>query len=76
MTSDWGSGSCTDVGVTNPESHALLGWQVSLALTGSLTSLWDAVGAQQGTLLRVGGASWNARLAPGASTAFGFCSST
>ena len=72
--SDWGSGYCRDVRVVNGTAHAVT-WTVPLPVEGMVSSLWSARaanGATTGTL-QVSGESWNATLAAGAGTTFGYC---
>jgi len=72
IRSDWGSGYCADVQVSNPLPSSLL-WQVSLTASDTITTLWDAVYSQQGNVVVIRGVAWNRILAPRQSTAFGFC---
>lgn len=73
LQSDWGTGYCADVAVTNGGSQPA-DWQVAVAVDGSVTQTWNAtvVASPPGQLI-AGGVAWNDVLAPGASTAFGFC---
>jgi endoglucanase len=72
VRSDWGSGYCADVQVSNPSASSLV-WQVSLTVNDTINTLWDAVYTQQGHQAIIMGASWNKILAPRQSTVFGFC---
>jgi Glycosyl hydrolases family 18/Cellulose binding domain len=72
VRSDWGSGYCADVQVSNPQTFPLL-WQVFLPVSDPITTLWDAVYSRQGQQAIVTGAAWNRILPPGQSTVFGFC---
>jgi hypothetical protein len=72
VRSDWGSGYCADVRVSNPQPSSLL-WQVSLTVGDTITTLWDAVYTQQGHQAIIRGTAWNRVLAPGQSIVFGFC---
>jgi hypothetical protein len=72
VRSDWGSGYCADVQVSNPQTFPL-SWQVSLTVGDSITTLWDAVYTRQGRQAIITGAAWNRVLPPGQSTVFGFC---
>lgn len=72
VRSDWGSGYCADVQVSNPHPFALA-WQVSLPINDTIHTLWDAVYTQQGQEAIISGATWNKLLAPGQATVFGFC---
>ena len=71
--SDWGSGYCADVFVTNGTAQAI-DWTVTVAVDGAVTQTWNAtvVSAASGQLT-AGGAAWNDILAAGATTSFGFC---
>jgi len=72
VRSDWGSGYCADVQVSNPHPFSLV-WQVSLPIHDTIHTLWDAVYTQQGHEAVISGATWNKLLAPGQATVFGFC---
>jgi hypothetical protein len=72
VDSDWKSGYCAHVDVRNTGGTAQI-WQVSLAIEGQVTSLWNGVYSQAGTLLTVKGAAWNKSVPAGGSTQFGFC---
>ena len=72
VRSDWGSGYCADVQVSNPHTSSLV-WQVSLTINDTITTLWDAVYTQQSHQAIIRGTSWNRILAPRQSTVFGFC---
>ncbi len=72
--SDWTQGYCADVAVANTGSTATTTWQAVINLNQStVTSFWSASSAQSGMVLTATPLSWNAALAPGASTTFGFC---
>ena len=72
VTSDWGSGYCANIDITNngPES---LEWSVTVPMEGNVTSLWNATWAQEGELLTVEGLNWNRTLAPGGTVQVGYC---
>jgi cellulase/cellobiase CelA1 len=72
VRSDCGRGYCADVQVSNPHTRSLL-WQVSLAISDSITTLWDAVYTRQDLQVIITGAAWNRLLTPGQLTVFGFC---
>ncbi len=69
---DWGSGYCTNVNVSNPNTTPL-NWTVSLSIAGKVSTLWNATWSQSGATLTASGVDWNRTLAPGATTQFGFC---
>lgn len=71
--SDWSSGYCAGVAVTNGGSQPA-DWQVTVAVDGTVTQTWNAtVVASPPGQLTAGGVAWNDVLAAGASTSFGFC---
>jgi cellulase/cellobiase CelA1 len=72
VRSDWGSGYCADVQVSNRHAFSLV-WQVSLIVNDTINALWDGVYTQQGPQTIVRGTTWNRLLRPGQSTVFGFC---
>jgi len=69
---DWGSGYCTNVNVTNPNTTPL-NWTVNLTIAGTVSTTWNTTWSQSGTTLTAAGVDWNKTLAAGASTQFGFC---
>ncbi|WP_437690835.1 cellulose binding domain-containing protein [Sorangium sp. So ce176] len=75
LTSNWNTGYCADVAVHNGGTTAISTWSVSLAmnqstLTSSHSGSFQATSAGQYQITPL---SWNANLAPGATTSFGFC---
>ncbi len=72
ITSDWGSGYCAAVKVTNGTSDTV-NWAVTLPIEGTVSGLWDADWTQTNNQLSVSGLSWNDTITPGASIEFGFC---
>jgi hypothetical protein len=74
LSSDWTSGYCANVTVGNAGTSATTGWQVVINLNQStLASLWSASDTVSGSQLTVTPLSYNATIAPGSSTTFGFC---
>src|SRR5580692_6809248 len=72
--SDWTQGYCANVAISNTGSAATTSWQAVINLNQStITSFWSATSAQSGTTLTATPLAWNAALAPGDSTTFGFC---
>lgn len=74
--SDWGSGYCAQVNVSNTGSVATSTWNVVLDVrTASITNVWNATDTVVGpaNVHRFTALAWNAALAPGAQTSFGFC---
>jgi len=76
-TQDWGTGFAGSYTITNTMSVPLNTWTVSFTLpaTEKVTSLWDGNMTTSGNTVTVTNLSWNAPLAPGATTSFGFNSS-
>lgn len=72
VTSDWTSGYCSNVVVTNTGS-ASGDWQVTMQVQGTIQDLWNGIWSQAGGELQVSGVSWNQTLSPGATAEFGFC---
>ncbi|WP_317618939.1 glycoside hydrolase family 9 protein [Cellulomonas palmilytica] len=69
----WNTGFTASVKITNSGTSALT-WALAFDLTAGqkLSSGWSADWAQSGTTVTAKGFSWNATLAPGASTEIGF----
>ncbi|MDD2761019.1 MAG: cellulose binding domain-containing protein [Methylomonas sp.] len=74
VDSDWGSGYCATVAVSNQGASSQQ-WAVDLNIEGRVDNMWNGVYSQSGSSLQVQGEAWNAALAGGASTSFGFCAS-
>jgi hypothetical protein len=74
----WSTGYQAAVTITNLTGSQLTGWQVSWRLPGGqrVTSLWNGTFSQQGSVLVVRNASWNAVLAGNTSTSFGLVAGT
>jgi endoglucanase len=64
LRSDWGSGYCADVQVSNRQIDSLQ-WKISLTVSDSITTLLDAVYTRQDRRVIVPGAAWNSLLPPG-----------
>lgn len=72
VNSDWGTGYCADVAVTNTTASTAK-WQTGFTVQGTVNSLWNATYTQSGDQVTASGLSWNSTLAPGATAQFGFC---
>lgn len=72
VINSWDGGYCSNVTVTNP-NDTVLEWAVSMDITGSVDSVWNANWNQSGSVLEATGVGWNASLEAGASTEFGYC---
>jgi hypothetical protein len=74
VTSDWGSGYCGSVTLSNTSSAPVTHWTVQIALNQStLGNLWSATGTVSGGVLTVTPAAFNATIAASGQTSFGFC---
>jgi cellulase/cellobiase CelA1 len=73
-TAEWGGGFTANVTITNTGTTAINGWTVAWTFPGDqkITQLWNGSYAQSGASVSVTSASYNATLAPGASTTVGF----
>ncbi len=69
---DWRTGYCNTVKVTN-NGTAPLTWRVSISVEGTINNAWNATYTLSGSQVSFVGDDWNAQLAPGASTSFGYC---
>ncbi len=70
--STWGQGLCEQITVRNTGNRSLR-WEVTEALPGHITQVWNAESSAQGEPVRFRGVAWNATLDPGASAHFGYC---
>jgi Cellulose binding domain len=70
----WSGGYTATYTVTNTTSSALSSWTVDFSLPSGTTisSLWNGTETASGQSYVVANADWNGKLAPGASTTFGF----
>jgi hypothetical protein len=72
--SEWDTGYCASVKVTNLGDDALT-WKFKLAVDGQINQIWNAstIPIPDSDELFFVGVDWNAEIGPGASTDFGFC---
>ena len=72
--SHWSGGYTATYTVTNTTGSAISGWTVDFSLPSGTTisSLWNGTETASGQNYKVVNADWNGKLAPGASTTFGF----
>jgi hypothetical protein len=70
----WSSGYTGEVTVRNPGPAAITSWRVEFDLPAgtSVASAWSAAFTRSGSHYTFTSLRWNGRLAPGASTSFGF----
>lgn len=70
VNNNWGSGYCANVTIANNGNQAITSWTVGLNLNGTtISNLWS--GNLSG--VTVTPAPYNANVAPGSNTSFGFC---
>lgn len=62
-TSDWGSGYCADVTLTNPNSIAI-DWKVTFTIEGVIYNIWNATYQQTGNQVTAEGVAWNNLIQP------------
>ncbi|MBB0229022.1 xyloglucanase [Streptomyces calidiresistens] len=74
VTGEWPGGFQGAVTVTNTGGTPVENWELrwSFPHGQTITQLWNGSHTQSGSRVSVTGASWNSRLAPGASTTIGF----
>ncbi len=72
VANDWGSGFTASVEVVMGQGSGA--WEVSWVWPGDqrITNAWSSTVTQSGTAVAATGAAWNATLASGQSTTFGF----
>jgi len=70
--SQWQAGHCDTVTVLNAGA-ATVTWQITLAVDGTITDLWNAKSTPAGDKLQFEGVDYNAVLDAGESTTFGYC---
>jgi hypothetical protein len=72
--SDWGTGYQAKYTIANGTSSTVTSWTVTfdLAAGAALCSYWDALMSQSGTHVTATARTYNATIAPGGSTSFGF----
>lgn len=72
VSSDWGTGWCADVTVTNIGTGAAL-WTSRVPVDGTIDTIWSAEVVTDGAEWVFNGEPWNRSLEPGEHTSFGFC---
>jgi len=71
---DWGSGYCANVTVSNTSSVASTSWTLGINLNqAKMSSAWNCQFSGNSGSVSVTPAAFNSALAPGASATFGFC---
>lgn len=72
--SEWAGGFVASVEITNTGPAAVNGWSLAFAFPGDqkITSAWNAAVAQSGQSVTATSLAYNATIAPGGSTSFGF----
>lgn len=74
VANDWGNGFTANVTVTNTGTAPTKSWNVKWAFGGNqaITNSWNATTSQSGTAVTAGSQDFDAVLAAGGSTSFGF----
>jgi len=72
VTSDWGSGYCANVAITN-RGNTPIDWSTQFEVDGTISSLWNAAYTQNGNLVAVEGLDWNNMIGANQTTTIGFC---
>ena len=75
VNSDWGTGYCAEIVLTNNETQSINNWTFDFDLNAEITSFWN-VGSWSGSQAQgytSTDAGWNANIAPGQSVTLGFC---
>ena len=72
--SEWGGGFVAQVTITNLGTAPVSGWTLAFSFPGDqrITNAWNATVSQTGAAVTARSLSYNAVIAPGASTSFGF----
>ncbi len=73
-TSEWQGGFTANVTITNNGASTINGWTVAWTFPGDqqITSAWNATVTQSGAAVSATSLSYDATIAPGGSTSFGF----
>jgi len=74
QVSAWNTGLTDNITVTNTGSTAINGWKLTFTLAGgqTITQAWNATITPSNGNVSATNLSYNAAIAPGASTSFGF----
>jgi endo-1,4-beta-xylanase len=70
--SDWGTGYCDLVTITNTGA-AITGWQVVVTLNSTYSQSWNATAVVTNGQLTAASLSWNGALSTNGTASFGFC---
>ncbi|MGH6657155.1 MAG: cellulose binding domain-containing protein [Actinocrinis sp.] len=73
-TAQWGGGFTANVVITNNGTSAINGWTLAYTFPGDqkITNAWNAQTSQSGEAVSAVNMSYNAAIAPGGNTSFGF----
>ncbi len=69
---DWGSGYCKDIYVTNSTSSDIE-WDISFEYEGTIYTIWNTSYSTSGQTLNVKGVDWNRIVSSNSTQSFGFC---
>jgi len=74
LQSDWNTGYCANVALSNVGATGITTWTVGIDLKQStLNQIWNATSTASGSTLTFKPVAFNAAIAAGASTSYGFC---
>jgi len=74
LQSQWGSGYCANIAISNGGTKTSSSWSVTVALNGSVFGNgWNAQLTQGAGQLTGSNLTYNGAIAPGAATSWGFC---
>ena len=74
LQSDWNTGYCANVALSNVGTTGITTWTVGIDLKQStLNQIWNATNTASGSTLTFKPVAFNAAIAAGASTSYGFC---
>ena len=78
MMSDWGSGYCSEVVLTNQGDAEIVDWSVDVDVPqATINNLWDGVTSDSSPgVVTIRAADYNESVLPGAAARFGFCAVT
>ncbi|WP_223297567.1 extracellular catalytic domain type 1 short-chain-length polyhydroxyalkanoate depolymerase [Catenulispora acidiphila] len=73
-TNEWPGGFTANVTITNTGTAAINGWTVGWSFPGDqkITNAWSATATQSGAAVSAANVAYDATIAPGANTSFGF----
>ena len=73
VNSDWGTGYCAEIVLTNNGTTAVNGWTLTFTTADNITSLWNGDYTADGNEITVTDGGWNGTIPPGGTATFGYC---